>query len=283
MDDSLLERYLRKKRSSGDVYVKRNTLTTLDHVKQIIPKQKIADVRLPKTNTIFEKQQKPHISERMKMNAFHKYNADGLDKAYADDKGLFLDRDTKTLFIAGTKHDTIAHAMEDIGDDVMLLPTNLTEYSTRYKDADELIKSLPDGSINKLVGHSLSSSVIHTLNEFHTLNGKKPFKTVTYGSPFMNSGMDKHPNNFRHKNDPVSMFDHSGVTFGNAGLFNVLQNHDYHHYQVPADTTPITPVKPGFVSSKPLFNGGQIKPFSDNGAIGYSTNYTNPFTQIKQS
>ena len=224
----------------------------------------------------------------MANNAFHKYNADGLDKAYADDKGLYLDGENKTLFIAGTRHDTITHAFEDIGDDLTLLPTNLTEISTRYRDADKLIKSLPQGSITKLVGHSLSTSVIHTLNEFHQdSNGKKPFETVTYAAPFLNTGIESHPNNFRHKNDVVSMFDHSGITTGrDAGLLSVLKNHDYHGYQVAAPevhTTPITPVKAGFVSSKPLFNGGQIKQFSDNGAIGYSTNYTNPFINTKQT
>ena len=65
-----------------------------------------------------------------------------------------------------------------------LLPTNLTNLSTRYRDADALLKSLPDGTVTKLVGHSLSSSVIHSLNEYQTLNNMKKYETVTYGSPF---------------------------------------------------------------------------------------------------
>ena len=58
MDDPLLKQYLRKKRSythkGNDVYVKRNTLTTLEPTTPILPKQKIADVRIPKTKTILK-------------------------------------------------------------------------------------------------------------------------------------------------------------------------------------------------------------------------------------
>ena len=54
---------------------------------------------------------------------------------------------------------------------------------------------------------------------------------------------------------------------------------------MPADTTPKPVIKPhpmpGFVSAKPLFNGGQITQFSNNGTLGYSTNYPNPFIQTK--
>ena len=73
MDDSLLERYLRKNKKGypfssythkgSDVYVKRNTLTTLEPTMPIISKQNIDDVRIPKTKTIFEKQLKQIISK----------------------------------------------------------------------------------------------------------------------------------------------------------------------------------------------------------------------------
>ena len=62
MDDPLLKQYLRRKRSSGDVFVNRNTLSTLEPVTPIIPKQRIADVRLLKDRTIFEKQQPKQIT-----------------------------------------------------------------------------------------------------------------------------------------------------------------------------------------------------------------------------
>ena len=89
----------------------------------IIPKPKIADVRILKAKTIFEKQQPKHIiTNRMNNYAFHQYNAEGLDKAYADEKRLYLDGENKTLFIAGTK------SLNDWGDDLTLLPTHLTEF-----------------------------------------------------------------------------------------------------------------------------------------------------------
>ena len=164
------------------------------------------------------------------MNKFHKYNRLGLDKAYADEKGLYYDPDKSTLFIAGTKWDTAEHALQDVSDDLFKLPFYNTVNTKRYKDADAFIKTQPIGSVKAIVGHSLGAQVSTELNKQHFNNGVYPYKTVTYGAPNLSlSETNKQPYNFRHQGDIISGLDHSGLSIGSS--LNPFTAHDYGGYE----------------------------------------------------
>jgi hypothetical protein len=230
MEQILLNPNYKKRRHHYDTNTTLKTPTTQTKPKEY--KQKIADTRIPKEN-IFKTATKPKpkvITNNVDdMNKFHKYNRLGLDKAYADDKGLYYDKDKGTLFIAGTKWDTPIHAFQDVGDDIFGLPTGDTVNSVRYIDADRFIRTQPKGSIKTLVGHSLGASVSNELNKQYSEKGESAYKTVTYGAPNLSLSETKQPNNFRHSGDYISMLDNSGVSIG--GSLNPLVAHSYSGYE----------------------------------------------------
>lgn len=230
MEQILLNPNYKKRRHHYDNYT-----TPTAQTKPKVYKQKIADIRRPKEN-IFKTVDKPPIAPKVitnnidVMNKFHKYNRLGLDKAYADDKGLYYDKDKGTLFIAGTKWDTPMHAFQDVRDDIFKLPMGNTVDSTRYTDANNFIKSLPEGSVKTLVGHSLGASVSNELNkQYLDPTGVYHYKTVTYGAPNLSPSEAKQPNNFRHSGDYISMLDNSGESVG--GSINPLVAHSYSGYE----------------------------------------------------
>ncbi len=237
MEQILLNPNYKKRRHHYDTNTTLNTPTAQTKPKEY--KQKIADIRIPKEN-IFKTATKPKpkvITNNVDdMNKFHKYNRLGLDKAYADDKGLYYDKDKGTLFIAGTKWDTPTHIMEDVGDDIFGLPTGDTVNSVRYIDADRFIRTQPKGSIKTLVGHSLGASVSNELNKQYSEKGESAYKTVTYGAPNLSLSETKQPNNFRHSGDYISMLDNSGVSIG--GSINPLTAHSYSGYEDYSNNKP---------------------------------------------
>lgn len=174
----------------------------------------------------------PQIPKLDPVSEFHKYNKQGLDKAYADDKGLYFDKDKSTLFIAGTKYDTIQHTIEDVGDDLFKLPFYQTRYSTRYKNADKFISELPENSVKTLVGHSLGASVSNELNKQHyQANKPMPYRTITYGAPNLSLSTTQKSLDFRHEGDIISGLDNSGLKIGgNLDPTKILENHDYGGY-----------------------------------------------------
>ena len=142
----------------------------------------------------------------------HKINEIGLKKAYNTHKGIHIDNDT--MFIAGTRN------FRDVYDDVTKIPVwGDLKNSKRYRDVEEEIKENPN--VKKLVGHSLAGSVAL---EFEKNN--KGYETTTYGAPVF--GGSEGGNRFRHRNDPVSMFDFGAKNIGFN--LNPLKAHSYQNY-----------------------------------------------------
>ena len=141
----------------------------------------------------------------------HKINEIGLKKAYNTHKGIHIDNDT--MFIAGTRN------FRDVYDDVTKIPVwGDLKNSKRYRDVEEEIKANPN--VKKLIGHSLAGSVAL---EFEKNN--KGYETTTYGAPVFGG---EGGNRFRHRNDPVSMFDFGAKSVGFS--FNPLTAHSYQNY-----------------------------------------------------
>ena len=89
-----------------------------------------------------------------------KYNnnlsdTEGLNKAYTNGKGFFIDGNK--LYVAGTfgKNNIISN-INDILSDIGL-PLNLTRYSERYRDVSEVLDN--NINIDTIISHSLGSSI----------------------------------------------------------------------------------------------------------------------------
>lgn len=98
----------------------------------------------------------------------------GLSNAYKSPTGLY--KTGKTLYTSGTtgKDGSIT---QDILDDLIHLPTRNARKTEKYKDVMEELKNSPE--ITRLVGHSLASAVINTINE----DQPNKFSTTTYATP----------------------------------------------------------------------------------------------------
>jgi len=147
---------------------------------------------------------------------FHNINKLGLSKAYASNNSTHIDGDT--LFIAGTK------TAKDVFSDWIKIPLGLTRYSTRYKEAEEVLKANPQ--VKKLVGHSYGSAVSDELSK---RNESKQLNTTMYGSPFVDFTGKQSDNRYRHKFDFVSILDRGAKTV-DLGLVSPLKAHGYAGY-----------------------------------------------------
>ena len=82
----------------------------------------------------------------------------------------------------------------------------------------EEISKNPD--VNRIVGHSLGSSVVQEINNRH---GNK-YATTVYSSPFV-SGINQQKNprylRFKSKNDPIVILDDAAIT-DDIGSLDVL-------------------------------------------------------------
>ena len=113
-----------------------------------------------------------------------KYNnnfsdTEGLNKAYTNGKGFFIDGNK--LYVAWTcgksnSKSNINDILSDIG-----LPLNLTRYSERYRDVSEVLENNPQ--IQHLIGHSLAGSVNAQLIKD---NPDRDLTLTTYGAPYFN-------------------------------------------------------------------------------------------------
>lgn len=217
-----------------DIYDTHDLNENIKQPDKIIKKTTVRSIKPIKTYNNIKTfiPQPPKIPKLNTLSDFHAYNKQGLDKAYADDKGLYYDKDKQTLFVAGTKYDTIQHAIEDVGDDLFKLPFYNTKNSTRYKDADNFISSLPENSVKTLVGHSLGSSVINELQSQHYEENKPlKYRTITYGAPNLSlSTVNKQSMNFRHEGDFISGLDNSGLTIDSD--IDPIKAHDYGGYSI---------------------------------------------------
>jgi hypothetical protein len=149
-------------------------------------------------------------------NNLHKTKKLGLNKAYASDTATHIDGDT--LYIAGTRN------MRDLYGDFGKLHFGLTEYAQMYKDAENVSKHNPQ--VTKLVGHSLSTSVSEKLRQEHP--EKQLELKVLYASPLIEFGSKAHEHRFRHKFNPISMFDCGAQVAG--GSVNTSTVHNYSGY-----------------------------------------------------
>ena len=85
-----------------------------------------------------------------------------------------------TLYIGGTGAKTgLGHKVNDVIADLFFIPTHNIQLSEKYKDTMEELSKNPD--VNRLVGHSLGSSVVQEINNRH---GNK-YATTVYSSPFV--------------------------------------------------------------------------------------------------
>ena len=125
----------------------------------------------------------------------HLSDTEGLNKAYTNGKGYYLDNNK--LHVAGTfGKSNIKSNINDILSDIGL-PLNLTRYSERYKDVSEVLENNPQ--IQHLIGHSLAGSVNAQLDRDLTL--------TTYGAPFisMSNKNDENYTSLRNFGDVVTV------------------------------------------------------------------------------
>jgi hypothetical protein len=119
---------------------------------------------------------------------------EGLDRAYADEHGVFASGDT--LFVAGTK------SLHDVWDDISKIPFGLTRYSSRYDSASRVLRANP--KIRQIVGHSLGGAI--------ALETGLPSRT--YGAPVLSGSRGER---YRELGDPVAALDwgaHTSVPGG---------------------------------------------------------------------
>ena len=118
----------------------------------------------------------------------------GLEKAYADKRGVYTSGDT--LYVAGTKP-----SFQDVWDDLKI-PLGMTSRSQRYEDANRTLKAMPQ--VRRVVGHSLGGAVALEMQKT-----RPDLRSVTYGAPVMSaSGGEQNKTIF----DPIAMFDLGATT-----------------------------------------------------------------------
>ena len=149
----------------------------------------------------------------MKNVGFHQRNELGLKNAYKSKNKIYIDNDK--MFLAGTSN------LQDVWDDLKI-PLNLTRFSQRYQDADNLPKENPQ--VKKIVGHSLSGAVGLELQKQHP---NKDFDITTYGAPVVQVGGQKYKR-FRKSGDLISGLDDGAITY--EGSMNPLKAHSYTGY-----------------------------------------------------
>ena len=159
-----------------------------------------------------------------------KYNnnlsdTEGLNKAYTNGKGFFIDGNK--LYVAGTfgKNNIISNINDILSD--MGLPLNLTRYSERYRDVSEVLDN--NINIDTVISHSLGSSIS---SEYIKNNPNNNIKHLTtYGAPFVSMSNKNNDNytSLRNFGDIVSILDRGSIT-SNRGGFNPLTNHQHSLY-----------------------------------------------------
>ena len=153
-----------------------------------------------RNNTLYSEER--HIGNKEKLE-----DRAGLKNAYDSPSGLYVTG--KTLFISGTtgKDGSITR---DILDDLIHLPSRNAENTEKYKDAIKMLEKNPQ--VTRLIGHSLGSAVVNTLNQ----NFPNKYETTTYATPAVKpkrkGKQDPRRRDFRNPNDPVSVLDGYAIT-----------------------------------------------------------------------
>ena len=119
-------------------------------------------------------------------------DVEGLKTAYANNTGLF--RSGNTLYISGTGGKSgIGATVNDVFSDIFLIPSHNLQFSDKYRDVVSELEKNPD--VTRLVGHSLSSSVIQEINN----RNNQKYITTTYNALFIAFGNrgGKNPHHLR--------------------------------------------------------------------------------------
>ena len=172
----------------------------------------------------------------------------GLSNAYASKSGLYSTG--KTLYISGTTGKD-GSVTRDIIDDLIHLPTRNAEKTEKYKDVMNYLKDNPQ--ITRLVGHSLASAVINTINE------KMPdkYQTTTYATPAVKpkrkGKQDPKHRDWRNPNDPVSVLDGYAIT-SDYNEPNMITSHGFKNFAGNGmwHIRPTTQISNGFNPNTPI-------------------------------
>ena len=172
----------------------------------------------------------------------------GLSNAYASPSGLY--KTGKTLYISGTtgKDGSITR---DIIDDLIHLPTRNAENTEKYKDVIEELKKSPE--IKRIVGHSLGSAVVNTVNQNHP----NKYQTTTYATPAVKpkrkGKQDPRHRDYRNPNDPVSALDGYAIT-SDLNEPNPLSAHGFKNFAGNGlwHIRPTTAISNGFNPNSPV-------------------------------
>ena len=153
-----------------------------------------------RNNTLYSEERHIGNKERLEDRA-------GLKNAYDSPSGLY--KTGKTLYISGTtgKDGSITR---DVLDDLIHLPSRGAERTEKYKDVMKMLEQSPE--VSRLVGHSLGSAVVNTLDQ----NFPNKYETTTYATPAVKpkrkGKQDPRRRDFRNPNDPVSVLDGYAIT-----------------------------------------------------------------------
>ena len=155
-----------------------------------------------------------------------KYNnnlsdAEGLNKAYTNGKGYYLDNNK--LYVAGTfGKSNILSTINDIASDITI-PFGLSSYSERYRDISNILDE--NHNISEVISHSLGASASA---KYLQNNPDRNIRLTTYGAPFVSWSSKNNDSytNFRSILDPISILDRGARTVA-TGNVNPLVNHDY--------------------------------------------------------
>ena len=172
----------------------------------------------------------------------------GLSNAYASPSGLY--KTGKTLYISGTtgKDGSITR---DIIDDLLHLPTRNAKNTEKYKDVLEELKKSPE--IKRIVGHSLGSAVVNTINQNHP----NKYQTTTYATPAVKpkrkGKQDPRHRDWRNPNDPVSILDGYAIT-SDYNEPNMITSHGFKNFAGNGlwHIRPTTHISNGFNPNSPM-------------------------------
>ena len=156
-----------------------------------------------------------------------KYNnnlsdTEGLNKAYTNGKGYYLDNNK--LYVAGTfGKSNIKSNINDILSDITI-PFGLSSFSERYRDISDILDE--NHNVTEVISHSLGSSASAKYLKENPINNIKP-----YGAPFVSMSNKNNDNytSLRNFGDIVSILDRGSIT-SNRGGFNPLTNHQHSLY-----------------------------------------------------
>ena len=146
----------------------------------------------------------------------------GLNRAYAAPDSMYVRGEV--LYCAGTQISRMGENFRDMYDDLKI-PLGLTRTTYRYEQLQKALRAHPE--VKHLVGHSLGGATV-----LEMAKTRPDLKTTTYGAPvfdiFNGSTLEKAPQRFANRWDPVAMMDSKATTAPN-GLNNPHSFNNFTH------------------------------------------------------